>query len=159
MRRCGAVSLLLLAAACAFTPPQSKCAAKAPLRRRMPRVEYDVTAFGAELELGRFGVDAVAGFAGGAFGVVGTLITYETQRFHMKQRLLLERKEFKKGDDELESALDSIGIAALVDDIIKENLTPQPADIERLSVMLQRRAESEARLAAKTTEAKAKGRR
>jgi len=71
----------------------------------------------------------------------------------------LERKEFKKGDDELESALDSIGIAALVDDIIKENLTPQPADIERLSVMLQRRAESEARLAAKTTEAKAKGRR
>ena len=49
-----------------------------------------------------------------------------------------ERKEIKAQDDELETMLDDIGIAALADDIIRAENSAD--DMAEVGVMIQRRA-------------------
>ncbi|KAJ8600156.1 hypothetical protein CTAYLR_001913 [Chrysophaeum taylorii] len=57
----------------------------------------------------------------------------------------LERKDAKTVDDELETKLDQIGIAALADDLLRYEALP--GDVEKLNVLLARRADSVARRA------------
>lgn len=146
--------------------------------------------------LHRIQVDAVAAFVGGALGVVGTLVVYETRRYHARTRVAcpycegtgslvcgvcvghdpncphcdagrikcvnceatglaippqLERKGIKSVDDELETRLDQIGIAAIADDLLRHEA--QPGDQERLNQLLARRAETIAARAKKRSKA------
>lgn len=51
---------------------------------------------------------------------------------------LLERKDVKNFDDELETKLDQIGIAAMADDLLRNEA--RPGDADELNNMLARRA-------------------
>ena len=55
--------------------------------------------------------------------------------------LQLQRKDTKNIDDQLETKLDQIGIAALADDILRQEA--KPGDLEKLSEMVLRRASAE----------------
>ena len=190
-------------AAAAVSLTCAPVARQAP-RRRLQPLQGDAGGLGEavratladETLVRRIEQDGLAAFVGGFFGVFGTLVIYEKQRFHMKQRLRcaycdgsghltcaaclkqdaaaaatcrcckgsrtitcincegvglaippqLQRKDTKGFDDELEVALDSIGIAALADDIVRSNNPVDPAEVEKLSIMIQRRAETAARL-------------